>query len=163
GEFRGAYAIFRRYRDRLKETSPVVAKLLAKGFDERTDEIVPVDLGKLPWPADAAARETRLRQQLHLQYLELLAEGSTVRGALARLKRRPEVPAARIARYDDDTLLEIALKALTQAYDPFSWWYPPQEWKAVFESVRGEADGIGIALREADGDFSVSSLVPDGP
>jgi carboxyl-terminal processing protease len=158
------FAVWTRYTERASEVYGLAARLLDEpaSFDDPA-AAVQVDREEAPFPADVAAREQLWRGRVRAQVLDLMLEGYDEAAAKALLKKRYERQAKAVATRRASDVLEIALTALAEEYDPHSAYLSPSSSDDFDIRMRDALEGIGAELRDEDGLTRITRLIPGGP
>ncbi|QDT11278.1 carboxy terminal-processing peptidase [Planctomycetes bacterium K23_9] len=177
GDLSLAYDIFRRFTFRVDERVAVAQQLLKSDFDFSRDETIIIDPDSASYAKTPAEARDRWRRQIKYALLDMKeqaesakkkkAEGDDVAeitevDPIERLQRRYDRYARRWKQTDSDDLLEMYLTAVTMSYDPHSTYMSPGTLDDFQIQMRLNLEGIGAALREKEGNTSVTSVIPGG-
>jgi carboxyl-terminal processing protease len=159
-----AFEIFNRYMQRVQEDVGLSEKLLHDKFDFAKDETFTIRSDKSPWITDKAASEAIWRGQVKSDLLNGILDKKSTQETISRLSKR-YVSFLRDGEEDDDMdVLEAYLNALTNAYDPHSDYFDPEEAQDFnIQAINHAVKGIGAVLRSDDGYATIEEVIPGGP
>ncbi|QIL77076.1 carboxy terminal-processing peptidase [Hymenobacter sp. HDW8] len=171
---------------RIGETQTLYRELLANPFDLTVAESFETDPDKLDYPADAAARRDYwhrlLKYQTLVQVSDMMDEqakkaekplaskqaGPVTKRTAAELEAEAR---KRVLKYYDELFndikqtdaadrLALYASAVTNAYDPHTEYFAPQDKDNFDIALTGRLEGTGALLDEKDGQISVADIVP---
>ncbi|WP_223284707.1 PDZ domain-containing protein [Hymenobacter qilianensis] len=171
---------------RIAETQTMYRELLANPFDLTVAESFETDPDKLDYPVDAAARRDYwhrlLKYQTLVQVSEMMDEQAkkaekplAAKQAGPITKRTPAELEAdarkRVLKYYDEWFndikqtdaadrLALYASSLTNAYDPHTEYFAPQDKDNFDIALTGRLEGTGALLNEKDGQITVADIVP---
>jgi carboxyl-terminal processing protease len=159
-----AFEIFDRYMQRVQGDVSLAEKLLHDKFDFTKDETFTIRSNKSPWITDEAASEAIWRGQVKSDLLNGVLDKKSTQETISRLSKR-YVSFLRDGEEDDDMdVLEAYLNALTNAYDPHSDYFDPEEAQDFnIQAINHAVKGIGAVLRSDDGYATIEEVIPGGP
>jgi carboxyl-terminal processing protease len=168
------------YQQRLLESDTMVERLTAKPFVFTTKEVLTVAEDS-SYPADLAARRTKLYKLLKLSVASRLAAAAVAHEDIIRqklldsleprLRKRATVSTKRMIKRlmqsptgIGNMIGIIYCQALAECYDPHTNYFSPDE-KAQFETEIGNKPlSYGLTLVEdEEGHAQVGRLLPGGP
>ncbi len=161
-----AFAIYRRYRERLEEALRFQLQQVERGLDELEldgNETLELDRRDAPWPADRRAAEELWRKRFVDDVLRLrLADGDDA--AIAEtLAERYEGVLARARQTKSEDVLSLFANSVTYVYDPHTVYFAPRLAEDFDIAMSLSFEGIG-ALLGSDGVYArVERLIPGGP
>ncbi len=163
GEVEFYYDIFKRFQERVKQRVQLTKELLAKDHDFSVDEDMMLDYDRAVWAKDENEAREVWRKRVKFEILLHKADGAGDKEARTRSARRLETYAEQIGATDDDTLLESALTSLARAFDPKSNYMSPKSWRDYEEGLQQQFDGLGIQIRNDEGQVVVLRVFAGGP
>jgi len=174
-----AYAIYRRYLERIQQHADYVNELLSQNkFKFNTSEHIQIDRRHAPYPRDLAEARQLWSQRLRYEYLqeklsrEISPTNSNVilplpKSATAEisdtLARHCRWNLHMATNWNSTDVLQAYLNALTHAYDPHSDYFNTQHAQDFSIDMSLSLFGIGAKLSEDDGYCTINSFVPGGP
>jgi carboxyl-terminal processing protease len=163
GDVNFAYAVFRRFLQRVDERVILADQLLAEQPDFTVDEEMVVDRDTAQYPRDLPAAREAWRKRIKYDLLTLEADKKIAgKKAYDRLIQRYHSFAKQMHQVDGDELLEIYLNAFTTAFDPHTDYMSPDTFRNFEISMSLELEGIGALLSGEDGYTSVKHVLPGG-
>lgn len=191
GDVGFAYAAFRIFLSRVDQRLQLAEQLLSVRHDFTVDEEMITDPDQTDFPRDEAEAREKWRKRIKYDLLDLkadrLEEERTARKAQApgqqppaeprrelspeqqyredveRLRTRYQSIARRWHQVDGDELLELYLSAISTSFDPHTTYMSPSTVDNFEIQMKLKLEGIGAALRSADGYTVVDRIVPGGP
>ncbi len=159
---RFAYAVFKRFLERVDERVAVVDELLKEEFDFTQQEQLITDADQLSYPATEEEARERWRKRLKYDLLLLKADKTEGQEAIDRLTRRYQNFARRMHQFDNDEVLEMFLTAVTTAYDPHTTYMSASTLDNFRIALGLNLEGIGAQLKDEDGQTVVAKVIPGG-
>jgi carboxyl-terminal processing protease len=159
-----AYAIFKRYLQRVDERVATVDELLKDPIDFTANEEYNVDVENLKYAKTVEEIKNTWRMRLKYDFLLLKSGKDKLEGAdaVAKIKRRYNSFANRMHQTDENELLETYLTALTTSYDPHTTYMSPDSYTNFMIQMRLKLSGIGASLRFDDGYTIVQEIISGG-
>jgi carboxyl-terminal processing protease len=159
-----AFEIFNRYIQRVDENVVLAEKLLHEKFDYTKDETFTIRNNKSPWITDEAASQAIWRGQVKSDMLNGILDKKSPQETIKRLSKR-YASFLRDGEEDDDMdVLETYINALTNAYDPHSDYFAPEEAQDFnIQAINHKVTGIGAILRTDDGYATIEEVIAGGP
>ena len=174
-----AYAIYRRYLERIRQHADYVNELLSQDkFKFNTDAHILLDRRHAPYPRDLAEARQLWSQRLRFEYLqeklsrEISPTNSNVILPLTKpataeisdtLARHYHWNLRMATNWNSTDVLQAYLNALAHAYDPHSDYLNTEHAQDFSISMSLSLFGIGAQLTEDDGYCTINSLVHGGP
>ncbi|MCE3281838.1 MAG: tail-specific protease precursor [Chitinophagaceae bacterium] len=171
------------YEKRMPEVVALYKEILAQPFDFSVNEKIQLDLDKIQFASNEAARKEVWRKRLKYLALERYADLLDQRDkdkskdsvapktdAQLELDARQRVLKAMDRNFDRlkvrftaDERFNMYINAISESMDPYTSYFPPIEKRAFDEQMSGRFYGIGAQLRDEDGVIKVVSLVTGSP
>ena len=174
-----AYAIYRRYLERIRQHADYVNELLSQDkFKFNTGEHIQLDRRHAPYPRDLAEARQLWSQRLRFEYLqeklsrEISPTNSNVVLPLPKsatteisdtLARHYRWNLRMATNWNSVDVLQAYLNALAHAYDPHSDYFNTQHAQDFSIDMSLSLFGIGATLIEDDGYCTINSFVHGGP
>jgi carboxyl-terminal processing protease len=159
-----AFAIYKRYIERLEARVNDVDELLAAEHDFEKEESLELKRSKKPWPNTVEELNELWRKRIKSDLLQGRLQKEDAETVTERLKKRYSRLLKSMKELEGDEILQIYLSAIGAAYDPHSNYMSPSEAENFqIHSVKLKLSGIGALLRSEDGYCKIVSLVPGGP
>ncbi len=174
-----AYAIYKRYLERIRQHADYVSELLQEDkFKFNTDENILLDRRHSPYPKDLTEARQLWSQRLRFEYLQeklsreisptnsnviLTLPKSATEEITATLVRHYRWNLHMVTNWDSTDVLQAYLNALAHAYDPHSDYLNTEHAQDFSISMSLSLFGIGAQLTEDDGYCTISALVHGGP
>ncbi|MSR64321.1 MAG: tail-specific protease [Verrucomicrobiae bacterium] len=158
-----AFEIFDCYSNRVEQYVVAVKESVKEKFTFDGNDSIQLDRHEAPWPADEQEQRQILRQRVKYELLEERLGKEKPEEATSIITRRYDRLLRSIHESDSDSVLEIYLNALTQAYDPHTAYMSPPSMDNFNINMRLSLTGIGAILRSEDGYAKIMGIVPGGP
>jgi carboxyl-terminal processing protease len=163
GDVSFAYAVFRRFLQRVDERVTLADQLLAERPDFTVDEEMVTDRDAAQYPHDQPAARECWRKRIKYDLLTLEADKKLVdKKAYYRLIQRYHSYAKQMHQIDSNELLEIYLNSFTTAFDPHTDYMSPDAFRNFEIAMSLELEGIGALLTGEDGYTTVKHILPGG-
>ncbi|QDU97569.1 carboxy terminal-processing peptidase [Lignipirellula cremea] len=162
GDISFAYTIFNRFLQRVDERVAMIDKLLSEEHDLTDDEELVTDRDLLRYAKTPEESRERWRKRIEYDLLVLKSDETVGEAAVEKLSRRYHSFDKRMHQFDSDELLEMYLTSVTSSYDPHTTYMAPSSLENFQIQMRLELEGIGAALRSADGQTVVTKIIPGG-
>ena len=166
GDLDPAFAMFRRYQQRVDERMGKVLALLKDEstlFDFSGDDALELDREKAPWPKSMAEADQLWRLRIKGAALGLHLAGKERKEIVKLLDRRHRNQLNRVRQYSGDDVFQIYMNAITALYDPHTNYFSPRTSENFNINMSLKLEGIGAVLQAEDEFTVVSRLVPAGP
>lgn len=164
GELETAWAIFRRYRERVRERANYVAERLATPLDLENAETFRINREESAWPAGRAAQDELWRKRLEHDTLSLLIGGDTPREQIrSQLIERYTQLADNLDQYQSNDVFEIYMDAWSALYDPHTSYLSPRSREDMDIDMSLSLQGIGALLRSEGNHTEIVELIAGGP
>lgn len=159
-----AFAIFKRFRQRVDERVERALALLAKGqFDFDRSENYQFDREDAPWDKNKAALDDLWRQRIKNDILSLRLSGKKEEDINETLTKRYQGIARRVRQFTADDVFQSFVNAYTLSIEPHTSYMSPRISENFDISMRLSLQGIGAVLRSENEFTLVQSTVPGGP
>lgn len=162
GKFDAAYAMFRRFRERLEERVKWVNELAVAPHDFNKPETLELDPKTIRYASsDEEARE-RWRVQVKYELEVLRVNGVKDDEARERVKKRYRNLLRYMLQVDKEELIERYIDSLTSSYDPHTSYMSPRSLDQFNIDIRSSLEGVGALLGQDDGVTIIREIVPGG-
>lgn len=163
GDIALAFDIFKRFRERLDERLKLAKELLDQPFDFSGDDVYTFDQAKATYVENELEAREIWRKRLMFELLEQNVKVTGDDAGKERVTRNLNQFRTRIAKMDDDEVLELALAALARAFDPRSTYIGTRSWRQFQDDLRAQFDGVGVQVQAREGGAIVLRVIPGGP
>ena len=189
GDLSPAFTIYNVYLTRVDERCALAQQILDGPFDFTVDEEIVRDKDLLTFPKDDAEVADRWRKRVKFEILSLEADKrdeekkeknkeqddtaqSNAEAApnpwadetpVERLHRRYSSFQKRMRQTSNDDVLEIALTAIANVYDPHTSYLSPKSYENFNIQMSLNFEGIGATLGWEDGYTQVKEIVKGSP
>ena len=157
------YAIFRRFIQRGAERVEELDEILNAPINFEIEERIRTDYQSMGYAKSLAELRERWRKRLKYNVMQEVAAGVELDEAKHKALLRYTNGLERYSQRTDDGVLESALTALVNSFDPHSTFYSSQTWGNFLISNEREMVGIGASLKVNDGDIEVVKIVFGSP
>ncbi|RMH93448.1 tail-specific protease [Lysobacter pythonis] len=164
GDFNPTYAVFQRYRERVKARSEYARALLKQDiFDFTGEDRYEYDRKDVPWASDAAALDALWRQSVRYDWLRLKLAGKSPEDIRKTLDKRYANVAKGIDDLNAEDIFQTALNAYTGSIDPHTNYFNPRAAENFNQQMSLSLQGIGAQLQKREDIVTIMELIPGGP
>ncbi|MDI9338269.1 MAG: carboxy terminal-processing peptidase [Alphaproteobacteria bacterium] len=171
------------FNDKANTNNMFNIKLLSEPIDFTVDEFFETQEDKIPYSVDENQRLDRLRKNIkyqvlvkYQQELEDREKNKNTKDYVAKTDAELEQKARESVlknmnrnynriknQFNDDKKFDLFVNLICETMDPHSSYLPPQEKRALQESLSGKFYGIGALLGYSEEGMKISSVQPGGP
>ena len=163
GQLDTAYAIFQRYRQRVRERSEYALEILDDGLSFDGDGDFQVDRADADWATSTAALDAIWRKRVTNDALKQKLSGRDMSAIKDSLRGRYERLPRTLSQYNPEDVFQTFMSAWAGEYDPHSGYMSPRRSENFDINMRLSLEGIG-ALLGSEGNFvEIVELIPGGP
>jgi len=164
GKLDPAFAIFRRFRERVEQRVAYAQELLqANAFDFEIDEEYQFDRTDADWMADAAALDDLWRRRIKNDILSLRLAGKEESEIVQTLSKRYESIGRRVRQMEAEDVFQAFINAFTLSVEPHTSYMSPRLSENFDIGMRLSLRGIGAVLRSDNEVTEIQSTVAGGP
>ncbi|NND64670.1 MAG: carboxy terminal-processing peptidase [Gammaproteobacteria bacterium] len=163
GELSPVFAIFQRYQERIEQRVDYAVDLLKTEMNLEGDEFYRFDRRGLPWPADEQAADTLWRQRVTNDAIGLILTDKSWGDTADVLTKRYQRLARRTNQLTSDEIFELFMNTFTDAFDPHSNYFSPQNQEEYRIQMSLAYEGIGASLRMEEDYVKIADVLPGGP
>jgi carboxyl-terminal processing protease len=158
-----AYHIYNVFKERFKERSEFVQKVLTKEFDFKTDEYYETDREKASYAKSREEQDEVWKKMLKHQALTSKLTGKKWDEVAKILKLRYENLDKAIGKYTSEDVFQLYMNAFAESYDPHTTYFSPAA-SANFEIEMSQSlEGIGAQLQTENDYTKVAEIIVGGP
>ncbi len=155
--------IHTRFAERVAARAKDIEELLAGEWEFKDAEMVQVDRDRSPWPMDATDAWRLWKQELSLELIGEILDGTGLRDAVARARKRHE-EAFEVALGSGEKERWLApLSALAKACDAHSEYLTQEDFEDTESEIRLSRIGIGVTVDSDPSGIRVVGILPGGP
>jgi carboxyl-terminal processing protease len=163
GQLNTAFAIFERYRQRVRERTEYALSVLDDGLDFDTDATVDLDRENADWAGSTRALDRLWRQRVINDALSQRLNGRELPAIRDSLRSRYERLTRTLDQYNAEDIFQVFMSTWAAAFDPHSSYMSPRSSENFDINMRLSLEGIG-ALLSSEGDFvEIVELIAGGP
>ena len=163
GKLDTAYAIFQRYRQRVRERSEYALQVLDSGLSFNRDTDFEVDRADADWATSTSQLDAIWRKRVTNDALKQKLSGRDMSAIRESLRGRYERLPRTLSQYEPEDVFQTFMSAWAGEYDPHSSYMSPRRSENFDINMRLSLEGIG-ALLGSEGDFvEIVELIPGGP
>lgn len=163
GRLDTAFAIFERYRQRVRERTDHALSVLEDGLDFDTDATVNLDRENANWAGSARALDRLWQKRVINDALSQKLNGRELSAIRESLRSRYERLARTLDQYSAEDIFQVFMSTWAAAFDPHSSYMSPRSSENFDINMRLSLEGIG-ALLSSEGDFvEIVELIAGGP
>lgn len=163
GQLDTAYAIFQRYRQRVRERSEFALEMLDDGLVFDRDEEFEVDRSDADWATSTSGLDAIWRKRVTNDALKQKLSGRDMSAIKESLRGRYERLPRTLSQYEPEDVFQTFMSAWAGEYDPHSSYMSPRRSENFDINMRLSLEGIG-ALLGSEGNFvEIVELIPGGP
>lgn len=188
GDLTPAFAIYNKFLERVDQRCALAQKILEEPLDFTVDEEIVRDKDLLEFPKTDEEILDRWRKRIKFEILSLEADKKDEEKKRAarekngeanqadeapdpwaneapveRLRRRYVSFQKRMHQTSNDDILEIALVAVANDYDPHTTYFSPKSFEDFNIQMSLNLEGIGATLGWEDGYTQVKEIVKNSP
>lgn len=160
GDDKYAMRVQELYQQRVGEAIELGLKWLDQPLDFEKDETMPLEVAPDGYATDEQDLSQRWRKRIKYDLLILDGDGVTGDEAKARLKKRYEHLAERIALRLPEDVDSTFIEAVTSSFDPHTSYMPPRIAENFAIHMRLNYEGIGASLLDEDGRIVITQVMP---
>jgi carboxyl-terminal processing protease len=163
GDLHPAFEIYDLFAKRVVARCAWIETRLDRSFPFDTDAQLDPDRDAQDRPADARTADSLWEKILQNELINERVRGRDAAAAVAEVRRRYAEKRKRAESADPLRVREFFLNALMGLFDPHCGYFSKETADVVSGDLTGAVTGIGVDLRQAEGNFIVKSLQPGGP
>jgi carboxyl-terminal processing protease len=163
GQLEPVYEIFNRFRDRVKERTAYVDKILNNEIDFTKDEYLEVDREDVPWPATTEEANEIWRKRVKNDALNLKLAGKEWKDISETLKKRYDNFNKNVLQYKSEDVFQLFMNAYTEAIDPHTNYMSPVTTENFKIDMQRSLEGIGAQLKSEDEYTKIAEVITGGP
>ena len=158
-----AFAIFRRYRQRVAERADYARELLRTEFDFSIDEEYRFDRRAGEWAQTRADLDEIWRKKVKNDYLMLLLADKEPEEITDLLDKRYERLQTGAFQLNSNDIFQSFINAYTSAIEPHSHYFTPRSSENFDITMKLSLEGIGAVLRAENEYTVVQKIITGGP
>lgn len=163
GQLDTAYAIFQRYRQRVRERSEFALEMLEDGPAFDGNDEFQVDRSDADWARSTSGLDATWRKRVTNDALKQKLSGRDMSAIKESLRGRYERLPRTLSQYEPEDVFQTFMNAWAGEYDPHSSYMSPRRSENFDINMRLSLEGIG-ALLGSEGNFvEIVELIPGGP
>ena len=169
GQYNIAFAIFKRYLQRVDQRVDYAMSLLDNEFDFTVDEEIITDRDQIEFAKSDAEIQERWRKRMKFNLLAFNNDDDDDEkkkkvDPVEKLKKRYSLFKNRMHQTDNEDVVEMYVSAITNSYDPHTSYMSTESFKNFKISLSLQLEGIGATLQasEDDGYTVIKRIVPGG-
>ena len=170
GKYDIAFAIFKRFLERVDQRVETAMELVNRDFDYSIDEDIVTDRDLIEYPANDEEALDRWRKRIKYNMLVLSNDKSesekseTEKGPAEILTNRYKSYSRRMHQIDNSDIIEMFITAITTSFDPHTSYMSSETFENFMITMRLQLEGIGATLQssEDDGYTVIKRIVPGG-
>ena len=164
GNIDAAYAIFKRYEQRVEERANWVLNYLDSSEADFSDhDRYQYDRRDIPWPTNQAASDELWRTRIEYELIAELLNDKTSDEAKEKVRKRYQRMLKNVADLEGHELAELYLSTIARLYDPHSTYFSADTYEDFAIQMKLELVGIGALLSLEDDYCVIKEIVPGGP
>ncbi len=158
-----AFAIFKRYRQRVAERAQYAVQALETRFDFSIDEEYMFDRQETDWAPDKAALDETWRKKVKNDYLALRIADKEDTEIIHILRKRYERLRAGIFQLNSNDVFQSFINSYAAAIEPHTFYFTPRSSENFDITMKLSLEGIGAVLRSEYDYTVVQKIIPGGP
>ncbi len=163
GRLDTAFAIFKRYRNRVAERTDHALTVLDEGLNFTGDATLELDREQAQWAADPQALDSLWEKRVINDALSQRLNGRAMDEIMESLRGRYERLSRTLEQYTAEDVFQAYMSAWAGEFDPHSSYMSPRTSENFDINMRLSLEGIG-ALLSSEGDFvEIVELIAGGP
>lgn len=163
GNSRILRVIHTRFAERVAARAKDIEELLEGVWEFKDAEMVQFDRDRSPWPMDATDAWRLWRQELSLELIGEILDGTSLTDAVARARKRHEEAFERALGAGEKERWLAPLSALAKACDAHSEYLTQEEFEDMESEIRLSRVGIGVTVDSDPSGIRVVGILPGGP
>ncbi len=163
GHLEGAFRIFKRYEQRVRERAEYAMSILDKPLEFDADARLELDRHEQPWAKDVEELDELWRKRVKHDALTLEFSEQPKEKVREILGKRYQRLAKTVADYSDEDIFQSYINAWAMIFDPHTAYMSPQLSENFDIHMRLSLEGIGAMLKSENDIIEVVELVPGGP
>lgn len=163
GDLTTAFAIFERYRERVKARSQHAIAVLNSDLDFASDATLELDRREAEWTDSQAQLDDLWSRRVLNDVLTQKLNGRELEDIRESLRKRYERLPQTLSQYTAEDVFQVFMSTWASAYDPHSSYMSPRNSENFDINMRLSLEGIG-AMLSSEGDFvEIVELITGGP
>ncbi|MCB9425646.1 MAG: carboxy terminal-processing peptidase [Flavobacteriales bacterium] len=174
---------YKRRQARIKDVSEYYQKIVTEPFDYKKEDVFNSNYDSIPYAKNAYEIKDRWRKQLKLSTLSNIIEKEKLekeevktdsthvaltfeqieKEARETTKKSMDTFFERINELERKDIFSLFLNAITQRYDPHTYYFAPEDKDRFDISMSGKLEGIGARLQKEGNYTEVTELISGGP
>ena len=163
GNLTPAKNIYGIFRQRVDQRVAKINELLVQRYNFSTNQTVPANRAKEPWPASPSVADRIWRDWIEKELLEEKLRTSPTEPGPVMVGRHYRELQSEVDHQADEDVLRIFLEAVAQAYDPHSEYLGPNELNEFNIDTQLTISGIGVQIRMENGYATIDRIFFGGP
>ncbi len=163
GDLSAMFRMFNVFKMRSVERFSYALSQVGKNFDFTKNEIYTYNREKLPWFKNKAEADGEWTRRVKYDLLNLKLSDSDNAKNVKTLKERYQNIQSQTKKLNNQDAFQIMMDAYTNAVDPHTNYFNPENAQRFNEDMARSFDGIGAGLQMENEVVKIISIVPGGP
>lgn len=163
GDLSAMFRIFNTWKKRYTERLSYAISQTSRKFDFSTNETYTYNREKLPWYKNNQEANTEWLKRVKYDLLNLRLSGTDDAKNAKTLKTRYENLLSQTKKLNNQDGFQIMMDAYTNAVDPHTNYFNPENAQRFNEDMARSFEGIGASLQMENEVIVIKGIVPGGP
>ena len=163
GDLSAAFYMFNVYHKRYQDHVKFALAAINSSFNFTNNETYTYDRENMPWFSSSEEANSLWKKRVKYELLNLRVAGAVEAKNRETLKKRYENIASQLAKTNNQDVFQLIMNAFTEAVDPHTSYFVPNEAQRFNEELSRTLEGIGASLQIENEVVKIMALIPGGP
>jgi len=163
GDLSAPFYIFNVYSKRYNETLNFALAHIKDKYDFNQNDTYVFDREKMPWVTSAAELNELWKKRVKYELINLKIAGTAEAKNTETLNKRYLDLKSQSAKLNNQDVFQMIMDAFTQAIDPHTNYFNPDNAERFNEDMARSFEGIGARLQLENDVLKIVEVIPGGP
>ena len=163
GDLSVPFYIFNVYLKRYNERIDYSIAQIKTKFDFNQNDTYVFDREKMPWIATTAGLDNVWKGRVKYELVNLKIAGTDQAKNVETLTKRYQSLKSQSAKFNNQDVFQILMDAFTEAIDPHTNYFNPQNADRFNQEMSRSLEGIGATLQLDNELTKIVNVIPGGP
>ncbi len=163
GDLSVPFYIFNVYLKRYNERIDYSLSQVKNKFDFNQNDTYVYDREKMPWISTTAGLDNVWKGRVKYELVNLKIAGTDQAKNIETLTKRYQNLKSQAAKFNNQDVFQILMDAFTEAIDPHTNYFNPQNADKFNQEMSRSLEGIGATLQLDNEVTKIVNVIPGGP